>query len=175
MVSWEETSLYNVIPPGYSQAAMTKQFRRLADGMSSSFPSTTACILTNFFHDESSLRDLIDYFISKRICVGGPDVRPDNKIDGSAILSGQFDGVDRRSKTAIVFHNEWRSLGGEWTLSELQDYAYNTNGQHYTTWVRKERGAGLTFSADVSPWLAARLPPTHVNCPANYNGACATK
>lgn len=173
MVSFEETALFDVLPPGYTQAAMATQYRRLADAMSASWSQTNACILTNFFHSLTALRDLIDYFADKRICVGGPDVRPDNKIDGSEILSGQFDGVDRRGTTAIIFHNEWRSLGGEWSLNQLHDYQHNTNRAHYTTWARKEATPGLTFSDDVRPWIVATKPPVRTSCPAAYR-TCIT-
>jgi hypothetical protein len=173
MVSFEETALFDVLPPGYTQAAMATQYRRLADAMGVSWSQTNACILTNFFHSLSAMRDLIDYFAAKGVCMGGPDVRPDNTIDGSEILSGQFDGVDRRGMTAIIFHNEWRSLSGEWSLSQLHDYQHNTNMAHYTTWARKEATPGLTFSGDVRPWVVAARPPVRVACPSVYR-TCIT-
>lgn len=171
--SFEETALFNVLPAGYTQAAMATQYRRLADAMNASWPNTTACILTNFFHNTSALRDLIDYFISRRICVGGPDVRPDNETDGSLIVSGQFDRTVRHGKAAVFFHNEWRSLNGQWTMKELQDYNYNVNGAHYTTWVSKT-GKGLTWSSDVRPWIIENKPPTRTACPEQYASRCST-
>jgi hypothetical protein len=173
MVSFEETSLFNAPPPGYSKTAMATQYRRLADAMNASWSSTNACILTNFFHAPSDLRDLIDYFISRDICVGGPDVRPDNIIDGSEILSGQFDGRDRRDQAAIIFHNEWRSLDGTWSLEQLQDYQFDTNKAHYTTWSKKESTPGLTYSGHIRPWVINTRPATRATCPTSYDG-CKT-
>jgi hypothetical protein len=168
IVSFEETALFNTTPDGYSKAAMATQYRRLADAITASWSKTNVCILTNFFHTIADLTSLIDYFQNRRICVGGPDVRPDNRTDGSEILSGQIDGIDRRTRTAIFFHNEYRSLDGTWTLDQLQGYAHNTNGQHYTTWIRKESASGLTYSGDVRPWVISNNPPTRSTCPSLY-------
>jgi lysophospholipase L1-like esterase len=169
IVSFEETALFNIPPDGYSKAAMAAQYRRLADAMSASWSNTNVCILTNFFHNIADLTSLIDYFQSKRICVGGPDVRPDNRTDGSEIISGQIDGINRSTRTAILFHNEYRSLDGTWTLEQLQDYAHNTNGQHYTTWIRRESATGLKYSTDVRPWVISTNPPTRTTCPSAYS------
>lgn len=174
IVSFEETSLFNLEPSGYTRSAMTTQYHRLADAMSASWSQTTVCIPTNFFHGLEALRDLIDYFASKRICVGGPDNIPGSKTSGSVVISGSFDGVDRRNRTAIFFHNEYNSLTRGFTLQQLQDNNYNVNGSHYTTWARAEPANGLSFSKDIQPWIIARNPPTRTKCPDNYKTGCVT-
>jgi len=174
VVSFEETSLFNVEPPGYTRSAMTTQYHRLADAMNASWSQTTVCIPTNFFHGLDALRDLIDYFISKRICVGGPDNIPGSKTSGSVVLSGSFDGVDRRNRTAIFFHNEYNSLTRGFTLQQLQDNNHNVNGAHYTTWARMEPENGLSYSKDIRPWIVSNNPPTRTRCPDNYKAGCVT-
>jgi hypothetical protein len=169
-----ESALFNVAPPGYSHSTIAPQMHRLADAASAAFKSTNIFVMTNFFFGLSNTSAFIDYLQARKIGVGGPDVRPDNVVDGSEVISGQHDGIVRSNRTPIFFQNQWRSLDGSWTLAELHDYAHNVNRQHYVSWVRKEATGGLSYSRDVLPWIRTNNPPSRTACPENYRNACLT-
>ena len=91
--SFEETSRYSMsLPEGYSRTAMTTSVSATCRRNERLMAEYNGCILTNYFHSDENLRDLMDYFISKRVCVGGPDVL--RRAWGAVAVSYQVDWVE---------------------------------------------------------------------------------
>ena len=131
--------------------------------MQISWQRTTKLIMINYFFGDSGTAELLDYFLSRDLAVGGPDILPRSRA--ARLLSGATDGIDRRGLAPTVFGVEWMSSNGTWSLEEIQHESYDVNRQHYMLWVRKNSDSGLNWNTDYFPFVTQQRPPTHTQRP----------
>ncbi len=176
-IATEETtlSLGSIKPVGYSNAALTNQYKRLVSAVRPAMPQTNLFLYTNFIGNNTLMSELIQAMVDPQVAAGGPNTVPDALTQGQRVWTGQL-GADYRGLLPISSGVETGELGGNhgtFTPKQIYDFAYNTLRVNHLFWVRNtwEGGAAQKWSTGILPFLRTN-PPIRTSCPVSY-GICA--
>lgn len=199
LMNTSEMAAFNNPPPGYTLGALRTQWYRWIDSQTGKWPHTTVMLAVNYFFNQTATRELIDYGITRRFGISGPDLAPYQHIWGQDVVSGwnniasggAGDGVRRSGMVPIAYQMQGPDMEGTcksnqagapyspycWTIPNVYDYARDFMQQQYMIWspdcfCGKPRPPAINFDLDVVPYVAANNPQLPSACPTKYNGQC---
>lgn len=159
-------------PEGYSNEALTEQYIRFVNEVKPYLPHSHLFMNANWIGSSELMGELIAALDDAHVAAGGSNVWVDNKTLGQAVLTGEH-GTDYRWELPIAHAVEASELGGwlgDWTPSEIANYAFDEVQTHYLFWVRNtwQGDESQRWDTGILPYLRTN-PPIRTRCPNTYD------
>lgn len=167
----------SVTPPSdYSSTALHTQLRRLFVAARPAMPNTQILFLANFLKPEcgsTGMQGTLSAAAANDISFSGPDILPNEGIDGYDILEGISCGHDYRGEVSVAPHMEAAGLGGgqgDYLPQQIYDFAKNNLRANYLIWRRNTwyGDANQQWTGGILPVIQANPIIHNTNCPSSF-------